>query len=66
MSADLDSLRAAAKRLEEIAAELSDKETSDSRAAELAKEAAELAATAGTTAANAVRAAGEGSGDNAG
>jgi len=57
MSVDLEPLRAAASRLEQIAGELENPETPDSRSVELAREAAELAAQAGTAAAEAVRAA---------
>ena len=55
----VDELRAAAERLERIAAKLGSPETADSEAVELAREAAEIAAEAGTTAAEAARAAAE-------
>ena len=52
-------LREAARRLEKIAAELTDPATADSGAVALAQEAARIAADAGTTAAEAARAAAE-------
>lgn len=55
----VEELRAAAERLERIAAGLASSETTDSDAVDLAREAAEIAAEAGTTAAEAARAAAE-------
>jgi hypothetical protein len=52
-------LRAAAERLDAIAAELNRDETEDATAVDLAREAAQIAAEAGTTAAEAARAAAE-------
>lgn len=52
-------LAAAAERLESIAAELADPQTTDAAAVELAREAAQIAADAGATAAEAARVAAE-------
>jgi hypothetical protein len=55
----IQKLRAAAERLDEIAAALGRDDTDDATAVELAREAAQTAAEAGTTAADAARAAAE-------
>jgi hypothetical protein len=61
----VDRLHAAAERLDRIALELADPETTDAKAVELAREAAQIAADAGATAAEAARAASERGPENA-
>jgi hypothetical protein len=64
MSSDLQQLRDAAARLDEIATLLAAEETDDSSAVALAQEAAQIAADAGALAAEAARTASQSS-DNA-
>lgn len=52
---DVEGLRAAAERLDRIAAELGDPATADALAVELAREAAQIAADAGAAATRAAR-----------
>lgn len=59
MSGGVEALRSASERLERIAAELSDPQTADARAVELAREAAQIAGEAGGTVAEAAREAAE-------